>query len=56
MSNRRRPQWKQEVNIKMSLIMTFYIGFMKQNMILDALYQSRMVQSGLEFEFELSRS
>ncbi len=30
MSNRRRPQLKQEVNSKISRYVTFYIGFMKQ--------------------------
>ena len=30
MSNRRRPQLKQEVNIKMSRYVTLCIGFIKQ--------------------------
>ncbi|NER02169.1 MAG: hypothetical protein F6K17_05750 [Okeania sp. SIO3C4] len=36
MSNRRRPQLKQEVNSKISRYVTFYVGFMKQISIADA--------------------
>ncbi len=31
MSNRRRPQWKQEVNIKLSRYVTLCISFIEQN-------------------------